>query len=154
MRKRLTVASVLTVIVAILDLLTKHQAHSAIEPGTPVRVLPFFQLVNVRNRGAAFGMFDTLGNTFFITVSVLAVIMVIYLIIRNEINFIGLSLVLGGAIGNLYDRLALGYVRDFLDVHAGNYHWPAFNIADSALTVGIAIVLLAPLFEKKPSPKD
>ena len=67
---------------------------------------------------------------------------------RNAYNFIGLSLILGGAVGNLIDRLFYGKVVDFIDFSIGNFHWPAFNVADSSLTIGIGIILITSLLKK------
>lgn len=131
--------------VVLLDQLTKYLADKMIDPVVPVRVLPFLELVNVRNRGAAFGMFDSLGNWFFIPVSIVAIALVLYLIIRGRESLTSLSLILGGAVGNLVDRVALGSVRDFLYFSVGWFHWPAFNVADSALTVGLCLLLLSSL---------
>jgi signal peptidase II len=104
--------------------------------------------VNVSNTGAAFGTFRNLGSNFFIMVSVAAILFVITLLMRRTYNTFGLSLVLGGAIGNLIDRLFYGMVVDFIDFFIGRFHWPAFNVADSALTIGITIILLTSLLKK------
>jgi signal peptidase II len=93
-------------------------------------------------------MFRNLGSSFFIGISVIAVIFIVYLILKSNYNFVGLSLVLGGAIGNLIDRILYGKVVDFIDFFVGSFHWPAFNVADSALTIGITIILLTSLFRK------
>jgi signal peptidase II len=97
----------------------------------------------VRNTGGAFGMFKSVGSTLFIAVSVMAIIFVIWLLIRTKEGYFGLSLILGGAIGNLIDRLRYGWVVDFIDFSVGKFHWPAFNVADSALTIGVIVVLLS-----------
>jgi len=138
--------------VTILDQATKYFADTLVEPARPVKVLPFFHLVNVKNTGAAFGLLGFLGNWFFVGVSVLAVIFIVYLLVRGRDGTLGLSLVLSGAVGNLIDRLAYGYVRDFLDFSIGSYHWPAFNVADSALSVGLVILLLGSFMKKKGDP--
>ncbi len=149
MKKRAIIGLAILVAVLALDLFTKYLAHAHLALGQQIELLPFFQLVHVRNMGAAFGMFGSMGNGFFIGVSLFAIVLLVWLFIRNEMNYIGLSLVMGGAIGNLADRVMLGYVRDFLDFYIGSYHWPAFNVADAALTVGIGIMLISPFFEKK-----
>ncbi len=133
----------------VLDQITKYLASSYINPFDPVEVLPFFSLVNVSNTGAAFGLFTSMGNAFFILVHIAAIALISFLIAREKDDLVGFTLVLSGAVGNLIDRLALGYVRDFVDLHAGSFHWPAFNVADSALTVGIALILIGSLFRKK-----
>lgn len=129
-------------IVALLDQTTKHLVRTFIEPFETIRVLPFLNIINIRNEGAAFGMFRGLGNTMFIVISVVAIIFVIYLILRGNEDKPGLSLILGGAAGNLLDRIFFGSVIDFIDVFAGRFHWPAFNVADSALTIGIVVMLI------------
>ena len=126
-----------------LDLLSKHYADLMIEPYEPVVLTPFFRLVNVENTGAAFSMLSTMGSGFFITVATFAITLIVYLLLKTNENPVALSLILGGAIGNLIDRLMLGHVRDFLDFHMGDKHWPAFNVADSALTIGLVIMLIS-----------
>jgi signal peptidase II len=103
----------------------------------------------VQNPGAAFGMFRNMASSFFITLSVAAVIFVIYLLRKRTYNPLGLSFILGGAIGNLIDRILYGKVVDFIDFSIGDFHWYTFNIADSALTVGVAIIIVSLLFQKK-----
>jgi signal peptidase II len=154
MTKRNVIASVLLVFVVGLDIATKYLAHAAIAPGSPLQLLPFLDLVNVRNMGAAFGMFNTLGNGIFIGVSLVAIVLLFWLFVRGDMNFIALTLIMAGAIGNLYDRVTLGYVRDFIDVHAGSFHWPAFNVADSSLTIGIILLFIMPFFEKSEEGKE
>ncbi|MEK6673129.1 MAG: signal peptidase II, partial [Nitrospirota bacterium] len=83
-----------------------------------------------------------LGNTLFIVISVVAIVFVLYLILKSNEDKLGLSLILGGAAGNLLDRIFFGSVIDFIDVFAGRLHWPAFNVADSVLTIGIVVMLI------------
>jgi len=104
--------------------------------------------VNIRNIGAAFGMFKGLGSSFFIGISLLAIIFVMWLLVTSKYSYFGLSLIFGGAIGNLIDRILYGKVVDFIDFSVGRFHWPAFNVADSALTIGIMIIFLTSLFRK------
>lgn len=143
-------AFVLITIIAVIsfDQTTKYFIMNTLSPYGSVEVFPFLHIVNVRNTGAAFGMFKSLGSAFFIILSVVAVIFIITLLMKKTYNTFGLSLVLGGAIGNLIDRLLYGNVIDFVDFSFGSYHWPAFNVADSALTVGIGTILLTSLFKK------
>ncbi len=153
MKKRYWVSATVALIVA-LDQATKYLADTLIEPAAPVRVLPFFELVNVRNRGAAFGMFNSLGNWFFIPVSLVAVALILYLIVKGREGRLSLTLILSGAVGNLIDRVVLGSVRDFLYFSIGSFHWPAFNVADSALTVGLCLLLLSSFGRGKPHLKE
>jgi signal peptidase II len=132
-----------------LDQITKYLVISYIGPFDSVEILPFLHLVSVRNTGAAFGMFRNFGGIFFIGISAVAIIFVIWLIFTSKYNYFGLSLVLGGAIGNLIDRVRYGKVVDFIDFSVGSFHWPAFNVADSSLTVGIIIIFLILLLKKK-----
>ncbi len=117
-------------------------------------VLPdFFHIVHVRNTGVAFGLLSSLdpkwGNPLLIVASMFAIAGVLaymhFLPHRGPAPF-GLGLILGGAMGNLIDRARLGYVVDFLDVHWRQYHWPAFNVADIGVTVGIVFLILDMLF--------
>lgn len=133
----------------LLDQLTKYLVGVEIGPHESVQALPFLSLVNVKNTGAAFGLFGGLGNGIFIAVSFTAIGFIIALLITGRESAPGLSLILSGAAGNLIDRLRYGYVRDFIDVFWGRYHWPAFNVADSCLTVGVALLLIAAITRRK-----
>jgi signal peptidase II len=135
-------AFLIALVIFILDQFTKYLIKSNVSPYEIIRVLPFFNIVYVENVGSAFGMFKSLGNAFFIAIAVLAMVFVTVLIIRDKDNRLSFSLILGGAAGNLTDRIIRGYVIDFLDIYAGRYHWPAFNVADSALTIGIFLLAL------------
>jgi signal peptidase II len=115
----------------------------------------FFDLVHYHNEGSAFGFLHDAGGIqrwFFAGVSVIAIIVISYLLHKHrteKLFCVGLALVLGGAIGNLYDRVTLGYVIDFLNFHYQQMYWPAFNVADSAICVGVGLLLLDSF--KKPS---
>ena len=110
----------------------------------------FFALTHVRNTGGAFGIFGGekggVGSMLFVVVSLLAIGAIIFLFIRiredEKTLALSFSLVLSGAIGNLIDRLRYGEVVDFLDFHLSTYHWPAFNVADSAICIGIGLMAL------------
>jgi signal peptidase II len=134
--------------VIVLDQITKYLVNTYVSPFDPIEILPFLHIVNVHNTGAAFGMFKNLGGGIFIGVSVIAIIVIIVFLIKDTYNQFGLTLLLGGAIGNLIDRIRFGKVVDFIDISVGELSWPAFNVADSCLTVGI-IIILVPLFIKK-----
>lgn len=142
MKKPYLVSTICMMVIA-LDLITKYIADTTITPYEPVDVLPFFSLVNVENTGAAFSMLSGMGNAFFIGIATFAIAFIIYLLVKTNESPTSLSLILGGAIGNLADRIYYGHVRDFIDIHAGTWHWPAFNIADSALTLGLCLLLVA-----------
>jgi signal peptidase II len=138
----------ISAIVIVLDLYTKHLILGAFQFGEQLKITSFFDLVRYHNEGAAFGFLNDAGGWqkwFFTAISIVAVIVITYLIKKNpsqKLFCLGLALVLGGAIGNLYDRITLGYVVDFLNFHIDNYYWPAFNVADSAICVGVAILLI------------
>ncbi len=139
----------IAVAVIALDQLTKYWIHQVLSYGQVIEVLPFFNLVLVYNPGAAFSFLsDQPGwqNTFFIAVASTASAWVLYLLARHpqsRMFSLALALILGGAIGNLIDRVLLGAVIDFIDIHAAGYHWPAFNVADASITCGAALLILA-----------
>ena len=118
----------------------------------------FFDLVHVRNRGMAFGLMNRhhygLGFWLLLSATIVAVAFLLYwlLSLKDGDNYttFGLSLILGGAVGNLIDRLRHGEVVDFLDFYIGSFHWPAFNVADSAITGGTFLVAITLLFRRSP----
>ena len=144
--------------VALLDQLSKYYIQRAFRPGQVVTIIPHvFNLTFVLNPGAAFGFLAgasaNFRNPFFIIVSLLAIVFIVYHRSRYRrmelLPSLGLSLILGGALGNLVDRLRLGMVVDFLDFYYGDYHWPAFNVADSAITVGVVLMILQLIAERR-----
>lgn len=136
-------------ILIIADQITKLLIIKFIEPYQSLKILPFFQLVNVKNKGAAFGLFQSLGNTAFILISIIAILFILVMLFKTRDDRVSLSLILAGAVGNLIDRVRYGYVVDFIDLHIGKYHWPAFNIADSALSIGIFLLFLRIIFPSR-----
>ena len=138
----------LSAIVIALDLYTKHLVQQAFVYGEHVPVTGFFDLVRYHNTGAAFSFLANAGgwqHGFFTAVSTLASAVMVYLLVKHPekgLFCFGLALVLGGALGNLYDRLTLGYVVDFLLFYYQQWAWPAFNVADSAISVGVALLML------------
>jgi signal peptidase II len=122
--------------------------------GGPIELLPVFNLVMVWNPGVSFGMFQTGSAWAPWILSALALVIVLVLmrwLAKAENRFIaaGLGLVIGGAIGNVIDRMVWGKVADFFDFHIDAWHWPAFNIADAAIVVGAAILILDGLFASR-----
>ena len=119
----------------------------------------FFNITYVRNTGVAFGIFDPLSlpaKSVLLSVftAFAAVVVIVYSVrssVRNRLLQIALALILGGALGNLYDRIAYGYVVDFLEFYARSYHWPSFNVADSAISIGVALLALEILRNEAPS---
>jgi signal peptidase II len=154
MKYRYAVFFVISLAVFILDQVTKYLITSHLRLFQVIPVMPFFNIVYVDNTGSAFGMFKGLGNPFFIGIAGAAIIAVAVMIIKDRENRLGLSLILGGAAGNLADRVIHRYVIDFLDFYAGKHHWPAFNVADSALTVGIALLLIKTVFHRTEADKS
>ena len=140
--------------VVILDRMTKWLIAQKISMNDSVDVIPgLFRLTHVQNKGAAFGLFSESPSEFKVamlilfSVAALAVVSALLWKNGNALNTtaIALSLVFGGALGNLWDRVAAGRVIDFLDFYLGSHHWPAFNVADSAIVVG-ALLLLSEIF--------
>jgi signal peptidase II len=134
--------------VVLLDQLTKVYIDRTFNLYDSLTVVPnFFDITYLRNKGAAFGILadSAMRVPFFIGVSLLAVVIILWyfrqLPPEQTGQQVGLSLILGGALGNLVDRVRLGEVIDFLDVHWYRYHWPAFNVADSAICVGVGLLL-------------
>jgi len=144
MRTRNTLFAVCAAFVVLLDQATKWMASTRLELGEPVTVLgDFVRLTLVHNTGAAFGLFPGSRGPF-IVISVLAIGVVLYLFLRetyrNVQNRVLLGCILGGAIGNLIDRVRLGWVVDFIDMGIGQTRWPVFNVADSAVTLGVVFL--------------
>jgi signal peptidase II len=137
----------LAVVIVVLDQLTKYIVVQAIPHGSSVDVLPFLSLLLTYNPGAAFSFLadgDGWQRWFFIAVAVTASIVIVYLIFKNRSDALlclALALVLGGAVGNLIDRIWFGAVVDFVLLHWKGWHWPAFNLADSCITVGVVVML-------------
>lgn len=148
MKQRVLYSLLLISAVVLLDQATKYYVIHYIHPYRTIEILPILNLVNIRNEGAAFGLFRSMGNTFFIAVSIVAVIFMLWIVAGGREDWRIFSLLTGGAVGNLIDRAVRGSVIDFLDVHVSQYHWPAFNVADSALTIGIGLLLISMLKKK------
>jgi len=140
--------------VIVLDLATKAWVVSIFREGQEMPVTSFFSLVLAYNTGAAFSFLAGAGGWqrwFFMTVSIVVSAAIVYMLSRKDNHPIlsaALALVLGGALGNLYDRATLGHVVDFVQLHAAGYYWPAFNVADSAISVGVALLVWDSLLGK------
>jgi signal peptidase II len=140
--------------VVVLDYMTKQAILAAFRPGEVLPLLPFFSLVLAFNPGAAFSFLaDAAGwqRWLFTAVAVGAVLVILWLLRRGGTALFcaGLALILGGAVGNLADRIALGHVVDFLLFHWKSWSYPAFNVADSAITVGAGLLILDALRQRK-----
>ncbi|MCK5140398.1 MAG: signal peptidase II [Thermodesulfovibrionia bacterium] len=144
MKKRV-ISPVIFFCVVILDVITKQLIETYIHPPDFIEVFPFLRIVNVKNKGAAFGIFSQINNNVFIIISIIAIVAIMLYLLktRDKLEIISLSLVLGGATGNLIDRITISQVIDFIDFFINTWHWPAFNVADSALTIGIILFLFA-----------
>jgi signal peptidase II len=147
--------------VVLLDIITKAYIDSNMSLHESVEVIRgFLNITYVRNPGAAFSFLASASpgfrSIFFLAVTILAMVLVLYYIAKSKteepLMIFALSLILSGALGNFIDRVRLGEVIDFIDVYLGAYHWPAFNVADSAITVG-AFIMLFVLF-KRPKEHD
>jgi signal peptidase II len=146
--------------VVILDRITKRIVVEQLPNGQAHTVIPgIFRITDVHNTGAAFSMFaesasPTTVRNILIAFSVIAAIVLIGMLWRVgrtiTLSTVALALILGGAVGNLYDRVRYSYVVDFLEVHIGNYHWPDFNVADSCIVIG-ACLLLIEIFRPQPT---
>lgn len=138
----------IALVVVLLDQASKIMMSQFLLYGQSETITSYFNLVMVYNKGAAFSFLsDQPGwqHYFFTAVSVIASLFILWMLRRNPTQRLfcwSLALILGGAIGNLIDRIAYGHVIDFLDFHVGGWHWPAFNVADSAITVGATLFVL------------
>lgn len=152
---KLSLSLVIAFIVLALDLVTKYWVESALVFGQQIPITSFFNLVLTYNPGAAFSFLgDASGwqRWFLSGIAFVACAVISYLLYKHTENKLfcwALSLVLGGALGNLYDRITLGHVVDFLDFYIGDYHWPAFNVADSAICIGAALLIYESFTTKK-----
>lgn len=149
---RYLLASIWTAVVVVLDQLTKVWISTTMETWTGKAVIPgFFNLVHYLNRGAAWGFLGSDAiewqRPLFIAITFVALGFIGYMLRStpetDKWMIHGLGLIAGGAVGNLIDRVRLGVVVDFLDFYVGTYHWPAFNVADCALTIGAGCILLS-----------
>jgi len=146
-------------LVVILDQLTKYVVQSTLSLHESIQVTPFFNLVFVFNRGAAFSFLsdaDGWQRMLFIALALAASVWIVWLLRKHPTQTLfclALSLILGGAIGNVIDRVIYGAVIDFLDFHAFGYHWPAFNVADMGISCGAALLVWEALTAKRdPAP--
>lgn len=150
------------VVIIFMDQVSKFVVAGTIKVHESIAVIKgFFNLVHVRNSGMAFGFLNRpdfgMGYYVLVGATIVAILLLLYWFnrIRNRDGrlIFGLSLILGGAIGNLIDRLRLKEVVDFLDFYIGQYHWPSFNLADSSITVGAFWVALNILFSGSSEPE-
>jgi signal peptidase II len=156
--RNISIACGVALLIVAADQLTKYFITAWIPLHTAYEVIPgFVNLVHVRNPGAAFGILSdsqsVLTRWFFVCISIAAVIIIGWLVLTGEDTdsylLVGYALFVGGALGNLVDRIRFGEVIDFLELYVNSFHWPAFNVADSALCVGTALFFIHVLTAKK-----
>ncbi len=144
---KLYISLSIALIVLTLDLASKYWVESILEFGQRIPLTSFFNLILTYNPGAAFSFLSEESGWqrwFLSGIAGSAALLIIFLLNKykhEKLFCMSLSLILGGALGNLYDRITLGHVVDFLDFYIGTYHWPAFNIADSAIFIGAALMI-------------
>lgn len=158
MKRNLLVFVLGAALVIILDQITKAAISSRFLMHESYAVISgFFNLVYVMNPGAAFGFLAGASATFryifFVGITVVAILLIIYYLVKNQhgsmITVFSLTLIFAGAVGNLIDRIRFGAVVDFIDVYLGTWHWPAFNVADSAITVGAILMIWEMIMSSK-----
>lgn len=159
MKKKLLWLFAISGLMIAIDQVTKIYVHTTFTLGESIPVIKnFFNITYVRNFGAAFGFLaeshPTFREIFFLSMPPIALLVILKLLKdtkdEDQLQIISLSLIFGGAIGNYIDRLRFRYVIDFIDFHINNrYSWPAFNIADSAIVIGVGLLLLIMFLEKK-----
>jgi signal peptidase II len=142
-------------LVLVLDQFTKYLVEKSIRMYDVIPVLPgFFNLTHVRNKGAAFSLFSTMPgwfrSAFFITVTLVAVAALAVLIRKTgeRLLVVAFSLIAGGAVGNVIDRMRFGEVVDFIQWYYRSFYWPSFNVADSAISIGVGLLVIDMIFKK------
>lgn len=155
MKKFLHYTIFITALIGI-DQITKHYFINYFESSIfkkEIIILPFFKFVYVWNKGVSFGMFSHFeySNIIFLVLSSLICIIIAYLLFKSKfmIESLSYSLIIGGAIGNICDRIKHGAVFDFLDVHINEYHFPVFNVADGAVSIGVILFLANLIYHEK-----
>ena len=147
---------VIAFLIVILDLISKQWIFNHLDFGSALVITPFFNIVHFQNTGAAFSFLSEASGWqryFFIFISLIAIVIIIRLMrerLKQPLLCLALAFILGGAIGNLCDRSYYGFVIDFIYVHYKSYYWPAFNVADSFISAGVALILYDAFKNKKP----
>jgi len=161
--KKYTLPFSLAAVVLALDVVTKVAVRESLALYQHIEIIPgYFNLVHVLNKGAAFGILSDESidwqRAFLIATACLAVGVIVYMIhvghARERFGAIGLGLVLGGALGNLADRIREGYVTDFLDFYANGWHWPAFNVADIGISCGVCLLIISFYIAERRTKRD
>ena len=147
---------VIAFLIVILDLISKQWIFNHLDFGSALVITPFFNIVHFQNTGAAFSFLSEASGWqryFFIVVSLIAIVIITRLMrerLKQPLLCLALAFVLGGALGNLCDRSYYGFVIDFIYIHYEAYYWPAFNVADSFISIGVALILYDAFKNKKP----
>jgi len=153
-KKKIGILAATAAMIVISDQATKYLVTGRLRLNAVIEVVPgLFNIVLFRNPGAAFSAFSAGGmlrTLFLIAVSIAALVIIAVLVRQSKdvLMTFALSLIAGGAVGNLIDRIRYGSVIDFLDFYVGRYHWPAFNVADSAITVGVILAIFSYYFRR------
>lgn len=151
LKKNLIIFSII-IFIFFLDLITKNYALSSLIINHSISINNFLNFTLAFNHGAAFSFLSNAGGWqrwFFIIFSLIVILIITYILVKEKNSkYIAFSFVIGGAIGNLYDRILYGYVIDFIEFHYNSFYWPIFNIADIAISIGI-ILLLYSMFAKE-----
>ena len=151
LKKNLIIFSII-IFIFFLDLITKNYALSSLIINHSISINNFLNFTLAFNHGAAFSFLSDAGGWqrwFFIIFSIVVILIITYILVKERNSqYIAFSFVIGGAIGNLYDRIFYGYVIDFIEFHYNSFYWPIFNIADIAISIGI-ILLLYSMFAKE-----
>lgn len=151
----------LSLFLILLDQVSKQWVMQNYDLYDSVNLLPSLNLTYVHNYGAAFSFLSDSGGWqrwFFTAIAIAVSVVLMVWLRRNPVGLwrqnLAFALILAGAIGNVIDRIVFGYVIDFIDVYAGDWHWPAFNVADMAITIGAVLMLLEAFFEREPEKKS
>lgn len=140
-------------LVIVADQITKQLVVRRLELFDSVTVLPILNVTRMHNTGAAFSMLSSAAPWFFVLLSAVVSLVILIWLRRNphgeRLVAVSLALILGGALGNAIDRATRGHVIDFIDVHAAGWHWPAFNVADSAICIGAACMIIDAVFRNR-----
>ena len=156
MKNKFLWVGIIITAVLVLDQVTKHLIETRVRLYEIIVVIPgFFNVTHVRNKGAAFSLFsgapDSFRSIFFISVTLIALAVLAVLVwkTRERLLLIAFSLIAGGAVGNLIDRVRYGEVVDFIQWYVKSYYWPSFNVADSAISIGVTLLAVDLLFKKE-----
>lgn len=153
-RRPAAMGALIVAVILVLDQVSKFWIlNHVMQPPRVIEVTPFFNIVLAWNRGVSFGMFNNAGDLGPYLLTGLAVVIIAVLVFwlwraNSRLSALAIALIIGGAVGNVIDRLQHGAVVDFLDFHGFGYHWPAFNVADSAICVGATVLVLESLFKR------